>query len=81
MEIHDVYEIVEDDYTLEINFSYYLEPITRDLPCSEQLDINKVHVVAKDDNDKSVKVDITSFFYEIAEDRYDEEIINYCKDN
>ena len=81
MEIHDVYEIEHDDYTLEIDFSYYLEPMTWELPCSEQLDINKVHVVAKDNNDKFVRVDITSFFYEIAEGRYDEEIINYCKDN
>ena len=81
MEVHDTYVIENKNYNLEIKFVYYEDSGTWETQPTKQLDIDKVHMVGYDSNDKSVRIDITDFFFDSVGDIYDQEIIDYARDN
>lgn len=64
------YSIVQDKYTLSIDYTYYVEWGDYETPGSEDLEITAVYL---DD------VDITDFYWDYLLDIIDEEVMQYAR--
>jgi len=66
------YSIIQDNYTLSIDYIYYLEWGDYETQGSEDLEITAVYLD---------EADITDFYWDYLLDRLDEEVIEYARDN